>query len=205
VKPAAGFEDVGPLLRLRVFGAMEAWSWSGENVLPRGRKAQAILAYLAMCDDSTVPRRRLIKLLWSKRWDEQARASLRQSLMELRRYISAIDPELLSIEKDRVSLQGAKVWVDGIGARSQVSDRMPALQASQQADRFLESLRGLDVAFDQWIETRSMALLHKGDVKQGDAKTRVDAPAMAGPDDGFAQGKEPAPGGRGRPRRLEPA
>ncbi len=54
MKPETGFEDVGPLLRLRVFGAMEAWSWSGENVLPRGRKAQAILAYMAMCGERPV-------------------------------------------------------------------------------------------------------------------------------------------------------
>lgn len=171
-------EDVGPLLRLRVFGAMEAWSWSGENVLPRGRKAQAILAYLAMCDDPAVPRQRLIKLLWSKRWDEQARASLRQSLMELRRYISTIDPELLSIEKDRVSLQGAKVWVDGIGARSNILRQTAVLQAPEHADRFLESLRGLDAAFDQWIETRSAALF-----RQGAAPARIDLATASRPDD----------------------
>jgi TolB-like protein len=178
VSSERGFEDVGPLLRLRVFGAMEAWSWSGENVLPRGRKAQAILAYLAMCDDPTVPRQRLIKLLWSKRWDEQARASLRQSLMELRRYISAIDPELLTIEKDRVSLQGGKVWIDGIGARSHLQHQAPVPQASEHADRFLESLRGLDAAFDQWIESRSTALL-----RRGDAGTRADLPAVSRSDD----------------------
>ncbi|MFD1985555.1 hypothetical protein ACFSOZ_24165 [Mesorhizobium newzealandense] len=147
------FEDVRPLLRLRVFGAMEAWSWTGESILPRGRKAQAILAYLAMCGEAVVPRRRLARLLWSTRWDEQARASLRQSLMELRRGIIAIAPELLCIEKDRVSLQIAKVWIDGIGisatARRSVSQRDPAT--------FLETLRGLDVAFDQWIDTRAVS------------------------------------------------
>jgi TolB-like protein len=190
VKPETGFEDVGPLLRLQVFGAMEAWSWSGESVLPRGRKAQAILAYLAMCGEATVPRQRLIKLLWSKRWDEQARASLRQSLMELRRYVGTIGPELLTIEKDRVSLQGAKVWVDGIGARSDMTDWTPLPQASQPADSFLESLRGLDAAFDQWIETRATALL-----RQSDAEAHIDALELPGLDDALAPGKEPAEAG----------
>lgn len=154
-------EDVRPLLRLRVFGAMEAWSPTGESILPRGRKAQAILAYLAMCGEAVVPRRRLARLLWSTRWDEQARASLRQSLMELRRGIVAIGPELLCIEKDRVSLEIAKVWIDGIGtpppAHRSVSQRNP--------DTFLESLRGLDVAFDQWIETRLSTFTESGDTR----------------------------------------
>lgn len=151
--------DTGPLLRLRVFGAMEALSLAGEDVLPRGRKAQAILAYLAMCDDAAVPRQRLIKLLWSKRWDEQGRASLRQSLMELRRCIGAINPGLVAIEKDRVSLQTDKIWIDGIGVRSDMSPPV----SGQRADQFLESLRGLDAAFDQWIETRSKALFDQSD------------------------------------------
>jgi TolB-like protein len=189
VKPEAGHEDVGPLLRLKVFGVMEAWSWSGENVLPRGRKAQAILAYLALCGEATVPRQRLIKLLWSRRWDEQARASLRQSLMELRRYIGAISPELLSIEKDRISLQGVKVWVDGIGARSRMPEPTSLPPASQQADNFLESLRGLDGAFDRWIETRAKVLRCRSD-----PATRRDAPALSGLDDAHAPEKEPTEG-----------
>ena len=176
--PDRGSEDVGPLLRLRVFGAMEAWNWSGESVLPRGRKAQAILVYLAMSEDPAVPRQRLIKLLWSKRWDEQARASLRQSLMELRRYVNAVDPDLLLIEKDRVSLQSSKVWIDGIGAWSHIRNQTTVLQASQHADNFLESLRGLDVAFDRWIETQSTVLSHRVD-----AVARLNASAMSRQDD----------------------
>jgi len=155
-------EDVQPLLRLRVFGVMEAWSWAGENALPRGRKAQAILAYLAL-SGTAVPRQRLIKLLWSKRWDEQARASLRQSLMELRRCVSGIDPDLLVIEKDRVSLQSAKVWIDGIGIGSELMRPAGLQRPTQQADRFLESLRGLDAPFDLWIDAKSATLLDRDD------------------------------------------
>jgi TolB-like protein/tetratricopeptide (TPR) repeat protein len=146
--------EVDPLLRLRVFGAMEASNWSGESVLPRGRKAQAILAYLAMCEDPVVPRRRLAGLLWSKRWDEQARDSLRQSLMELRRRISAVHSDLLSIEKDRVSLQRSRVWLDGIGIPTHTRPSSAARPSAQLAGTLLESLRGLDPAFDHWIETR---------------------------------------------------
>ncbi|MGD9617644.1 MAG: hypothetical protein AB7H90_20075 [Alphaproteobacteria bacterium] len=144
---------------------MEAWSWAGENVLPRGRKTQAILAYLAMSVEATVPRVRLMRLLWSKRWDEQARASLRQSLMELKRCIGSIDPELLKIEKDRVLLQSSKVWIDRIGFWSEMQCQTPVQSRMHNADTFLESLRGVDPAFDEWIQTRSAALFDEGDTK----------------------------------------
>ncbi|MCK1732022.1 hypothetical protein [Bradyrhizobium sp. 142] len=154
-------KEVRPLLRLRVFGAMEAWSWTGESILPRGRKAQAILAYLAMCGESTVPRSRLTKLLWSTRWDQQARASLRQSFMELRRGMIAIAPELICIEKDRVSLKIAKVWIDGIG----ISARAQRSVSQRDPDTFLESLRGLDAAFDQWIDTKRSTFTQSADME----------------------------------------
>ncbi|OAF07410.1 hypothetical protein AYJ54_17765 [Bradyrhizobium centrolobii] len=145
-------EEVRPRLRLHVFGAMQASCQTGESVLPRGRKAQGILAYLAMCGEPTVSRRRLTGLLWSTRWEEQARASLRQSLFELRRSIGAISPELLCIENDRVTLQTGKVWIEGIG----LSNELHRLACSPRQDPsvFLETLRGLDQAFDRWIDMR---------------------------------------------------
>lgn len=141
-----------PQLRLRVFGAVEAWTSAGKSILPRGCKAQAILAYLAMCGESAVPRRRLARLLWSTRWEEQARASLRQSLVELRRSIVAETPELLRIERDRVCLQIDKVWVDGIDIPAEADRSVSPPQPD--TDTFLESLRGVDAAFDHWIDTQ---------------------------------------------------
>ncbi|WP_156918089.1 hypothetical protein [Bradyrhizobium sp. Cp5.3] len=188
-------EDGRPRLRLRVFGAVEAWSWTGESILPRGRKAQAILAYLAMCGEPTVPRRRLARLLWSTRWEEQARASLRQSLMELRRSIIAISPELLCIENDRVSLQIAKVWIDGIGGPTQVHRSICPLQ--QDPNTFLESLRGLDAAFDRWIDARLAASELSNDLLYSSRIVGKSAPATqfgdGASDDDFTTGQSEHP------------
>lgn len=111
---------------------------------------QAILAYLATSGESAVPRRRLARLLWSTRWEEQARASLRQSLMELRRGIVRESPELLRIERDRVCLQIDKVWVDGIDIPAKADRSVSPPQPD--TDTFLESLRGVDAAFDHWLD-----------------------------------------------------
>lgn len=178
------YRAVDPLIRLRVLGPVEALSFSGENVLPRGRKAQAILCYVALSPEESVSRRRLIGLLWSSRWPEQGRASLRQSLLELRQALGPTCPALLQIGRDRVSLARDKVWIDGLTARADAEQ--PAPVRADQLDRLLETLGGLDPCFDNWI-SECRALLGS------DAPSRAaDAPATAG-----ATGPAAAPASEG--------
>ena len=56
----------------------------GEIAIP-GKKAQALLAYLALNAEQRHRRDKLATLLWGDRLDEQARQSLRQSLSALRK------------------------------------------------------------------------------------------------------------------------
>src|SRR5215468_2581175 len=37
-----------PVARIHILGAMRAVDWSGQNLLPRGRKAKALLGYLCL-------------------------------------------------------------------------------------------------------------------------------------------------------------
>jgi len=141
---------VDPLVRLRLFGPVEARSFSGESVLPRGRKAQAILAYLALSPDAVVPRQRFVDLLWSRRWGEQGRASLRQSLLELRAALGPCGDELLTVQRDRIGLARGRVWVDGLSRRADEPASAPG-PAPAGAERLLETLVGLDPQFDAWI------------------------------------------------------
>jgi DNA-binding SARP family transcriptional activator len=77
----------------------------GENIAEGlGRKAQALLAYLAAVPDHRASRERLANLLWGERFDEQARQSLRQTLMALRRSLGATAPGLLLIDRAEVRL-----------------------------------------------------------------------------------------------------
>ena len=76
-------------LRLRLIGQMEAWTLTSENVLPAGRKTRALLAVLALSSPRPALRGRLAELLWSRRPEEQARASLRQ---EIHRLLEALAP-----------------------------------------------------------------------------------------------------------------
>ncbi len=62
---------------------MEAWTLTSENVLPAGRKTRALLAVIALSSPRAALRGRLAELLWSRRPEEQARASLRQEIHRL--------------------------------------------------------------------------------------------------------------------------
>ena len=139
-----------PLLRLNLFGALRATTPKGENVLPRSRKAQAILCYLALTADAMVPRRRLVELLWSKRWPEQGQASLRQSLIDIR---SALQPVggLITIGRQDVTLDRNHIWLDWLSSRAD-RDAHPSIRETRPSARLLETLEGLDPAFDAWID-----------------------------------------------------
>ena len=75
---------MGSLL-LTLFGGFQAQTKSGAAVALSSRKAQALLAYLALGPGEALRREKLMVLLWSDRGEEQARTSLRQTLTALRK------------------------------------------------------------------------------------------------------------------------
>jgi len=131
----------GTFLRLRLMGPMAAWDGQGRSVLPRGRKARAILALLALVAPMSVPRRQITSLLWSTRMPAQARGSLRQSIHELQDMLAAIGGPLLRTNRDQVAIDRDGLWVD-------VYDQDGPFPPGAH---FLTDLSGLDPAFDKWL------------------------------------------------------
>src|SRR5215468_12775675 len=99
-------------LQIRLLGGFDLQSSRGGVEIPAGRKVRALLACLALSPGSAWPREKLMALLWSDRGEEQARASLRQALAELRRALG--EPSPLRTEHDAVSLDAAMIAVDAI-------------------------------------------------------------------------------------------
>src|SRR5215510_10986248 len=97
-------------LKLRLFGGFELQSGRGPVGAPVGRKVRALLACLALSPGLIWPREKLMALLWSDRAEEQARASLRQALTELRHTLG--EPSPLRTEQDTVSLDSSAIMVD---------------------------------------------------------------------------------------------
>ena len=147
---APGTAIADPLLRLKLFGQMQAQDAAGRSVLPRSRKTRAVLAVLALAAPKPVLRSRLTGLLWSQRAREQARGSLRQSVHELLRALGPGVGALLQTDRNHLTLSDHGLWVDVcVVAGATVTD--PAgLQVFQST--LLDDLDGLDPAFDGWLE-----------------------------------------------------
>lgn len=139
-----------PPLILRSRGLFAVLDPDLGDVAPRSRKARALLAYLAVHPGEAISRERLAALLWSDRGEEQARASLRQCLYELRA-IARIN-EALRVDASKVALaEGAVRWdLDELRAAVQ-GGRLEALAQWLRHRGMLEGLDGLDAEFDDWL------------------------------------------------------
>lgn len=126
---------------------------TGNSLRPRGRKARALIAYLASNAGGTANRAQLANLLWSDRSENQARASLRQTLVELRP-LSHGDGRLLTVDREHVKLDRARAVtdIDELAEKLRAGDLDTARIVF--ADRDVRLFAGLDSAdreFDGWL------------------------------------------------------
>lgn len=139
------------VVRLRLIGQMEASTPNGESLLPPGRKTRALLAIIALSAPRPVLRSRLAELLWSRRPEEQARASLRQEIHRLQEVLASASKEVLAINRDSLALRPGAVWVD-VEEVLHATTTHPASLALLDGE-LLEELDGVDPAFDGWLQT----------------------------------------------------
>ena len=93
------------LAKFRLMGAFRLVGAQGEAVAVPSRRARALLAYLVLAPDHVATRERLCGLLWGDRGEAQARASLRQCLLELREVMSAAGLDILDRRRESVALK----------------------------------------------------------------------------------------------------
>jgi DNA-binding SARP family transcriptional activator/TolB-like protein len=139
------------VVRLRLIGQMEAWTVRSESVLPAGRKTRALLASIALAAPRPVLRGRLAEQLWSRRPEEQARASLRQEIHRLLDALSPAETEILIITRDHLTLRPGAAWID-VEEVMRATSAQPASLALLDGD-LLEDLDGIDPNFDAWLNT----------------------------------------------------
>ncbi len=128
---------------------MEATAADGRSVLPLGRKTRALLAVLALAAPRPVSRTRLAELLWSRRHEDQARASLRQ---EIHRLLDALQPfgvDVLRVSRDHLALRPEAVWLDVTMVLAATPDNASGLALLDAA--LLSEFDGIDPALDQWL------------------------------------------------------
>lgn len=148
---------IGPQLRVRLFGTMEAVTATGDLVLPRIRRTKAILAMLVLAAPHPLLRDQFTSLLWSQREKEQARASLRQCVFELQDVVARWGGTLVRTGRDQIALDCPGLWVDAIEVMH-ATPRTPGVLDLVRGP-LLQDLSGLDRAFERWLDGERQRLL----------------------------------------------
>src|ERR1700740_117935 len=100
------------IARIHLLGPMRATSYLGEDILPRGKKARAMLAYLCLASGANVPRLRRARMLWDQASDDLARGSLRHALLEVCSAMGPLAEELISAGRASIRLNADACWID---------------------------------------------------------------------------------------------
>src|SRR5215471_1665610 len=140
-------------LQLTLLGGFEARTASGLSLAMSRKKAQMLLAYLAMHPKHTHLRDKLATLLWDDSPAEQARHRLRQTLFAIRQALPS-DPMLL--EGDSVAFAAEAVTVDACEFEQlATSDDLEALERAAALYRgdLLEGISPGSAQFEEWLRT----------------------------------------------------
>ena len=130
------------MLRVRLLGELELESGGSPLAPPAGRRARALLGYLAL-HPGPHPRAALAARFWPDVLDESARTSLRGALADIRRALGA---QHLIATREAAGLDG-EPWTDAAAFAALVAEGRDA-EALELCRG--ELLAGLD---DDWIVT----------------------------------------------------
>ena len=143
-------------LSLKLLGGFAILDSSGAELRIRLRKTRALLAYLACHPDTPQPRERLMALLWSNREDQQARQSLNDALVSIRRLCDGDSEKLVYSDSEQVTLRSATLQTDVAQFRALLHDD-PLAAANLYVGPFLDGLSISDPGFEDWLGTTRSA------------------------------------------------
>ena len=109
-----------------------------EDCTPKSKKGRALLAILA-AEHRPLTRTKIIDLLWSDRQEEQARASLRTLLADLRAQFGDGFNQLLTVDRERLALSKS------------VRNDINCGSAGLHSGELFEGLDHLDPELDEWL------------------------------------------------------
>ena len=142
-------------LQLKLLGHFECSLGKDERISLPMRKADVLLAFLALAPGLRHPRERLINLLWSDRSDDQARNSLRQCLSSIKKSLGDAADLILLVDRNTVSLKGELIEVDAHEfERLALEGDYESLNtaASLYQGEFLEGISIRDPACQEWLD-----------------------------------------------------
>jgi DNA-binding SARP family transcriptional activator len=144
----------GPCLELSLLGGWGATLTPDRPVTLPSRKAQALLAYLAIRAGDSHTRQKLMTLLWGECEDRLAGQSLRRALYLIRGALTGTHADVLDVSGDAVKIRRGSVAVDAVEFERLVNDGGVAALEEAAALYRGELLEGIAVgsqAFDEWL------------------------------------------------------
>jgi len=99
-------------LAASLFGAFRLRDINGEDIIITNRRARALLSMLCLAPDEPIEREQLSKLLWPGRFPAQARASLRQCLLNLSKLLEASGSDILDVSRTQIRLKPESIQTD---------------------------------------------------------------------------------------------
>ncbi len=132
--------------QLTLFGTPRLVAPSGDDVTPRLRKAQALLAFLALAGEQPVSREKLQNLLWQDRMPDQGRDSLKKALGDIRKSFKDAKVSPLQTDGGPVRLDLSEIAVDVLQAPSPD-------QSGLYQPKLLDGLGLRERNFDKWLSS----------------------------------------------------
>ena len=167
IRPDKGikYADLGAyfmtVYRFHLFGTPIFETSAGSSVAIRSRKGVGLLACLALAEGKPVGRDQLCALLWSDRQTAQARASLRQLLVDLRHDFGPAS-DVFDIATDgAISCNGTAIVSDVAEFHQfrRADDRQTLERAfALRRGQFIEGPAPENAAFADWIEDNRRSL-----------------------------------------------
>src|SRR5215471_18299518 len=139
---------------LTLLGGFGLRSADGGIVDLPGQKDRALLAVLAVASGDVQSRERLAGLLWSEHGDRQARDSLKQALVRLRRCLGGGEGVVLRTDRQSIALDKALIDVDVLAFERRVREATLASLTQAAAlyrGDLLEGIAIRDPAFEDWL------------------------------------------------------
>jgi TolB-like protein/Flp pilus assembly protein TadD len=136
-------------IQLRLAGPLRLIRCDGTDITPRSVKAQALLALLGAAPGARRSRAWLQDKLWSDRGPEQAAASLRQVLAELRRSFGDC--------RDCLVTDAGWVGLDLRRVKVQIDPEPADFGLAGEPPEFAEGLDVHDPEFEDWIRDQRLA------------------------------------------------
>lgn len=148
-------------VHISLLGGLAIRAPGGRAIALAGRKDRALLGYLAACSGKACPRERLAALLWGDSAEPQARDSLKQALLRLRRTLAPASETLLVTTRQSAALDAKGMTVD-VAAFEQ-SLREGSVEALEHALALYQGdlLEGLNVpqaGFEDWLAVERQRL-----------------------------------------------